>query len=104
MHTFRYKASSKIDLDVVSTAVSKLSDADIQKMASETPDLYYKWCVDTYTALRKAKLEVEFQSALLEKLQRCDPQAQPDTAYLVEEIAEVDQKRRAGAEESIAVN
>ena len=73
-------------------------------MASETPDLYYKWCVDTYTALRKAKLEVEFQSALLEKLQRCDPQGQVDTEFLIEQIVDVDEKRRGGAEESIAIN
>lgn len=70
-----YQKLDDIDCEVVHTAISHLSEGAIRKMAIETPELYYKWCIETYTAQRKARLEADFQTALLEKLQRCDPRS-----------------------------
>ena len=74
MNNCPYQSLGDVDRDVVWTAVAQLNDHAISAMAIETPELYYKWCVEAYTAKRKAHLELEFQTALLEKLQRCDPQ------------------------------
>ncbi len=70
--TLSHKAKN-IDRDVAKIAVSQLNESAIRKMASESPEIYYAWCVDAYTAQRKARLELEFQSALLRKLKGCDP-------------------------------
>ncbi len=67
-----YQGLEDIDRSVVSAAIAQLSERAIRSMAVETPELFYKWCVETYTAKRQAELEVEFQSALLQKLQRCE--------------------------------
>ena len=65
--------AKKLDRLVATAAVAQLDDTAIQKMAVESPATYYAWCVNAYTAKRKAQLELEFQTALLKKLQKCDP-------------------------------
>ncbi len=70
-----YQSLGDLDRDVVWSAIAQLSEDAIREMATQTPELFYKWCVEAYTAKRKAELEVQFQLALLEKLQRCDPLA-----------------------------
>ena len=72
MKTFPYRAKN-LDRDVAKTAVSQLNEVAMRTMAIESPETYYAWCLDAYTAQRKARLELEFQTALLQKLQRCDP-------------------------------
>lgn len=71
-----YQALEHLDRDVAYIAVSQLNEEAIRRMAAERPEIFCKWRSDVYTAQRKAKLELEFQSALLDKLQRCDPQLQ----------------------------
>lgn len=71
-----YQTVGEIDREVVWTAIAQLSETAIKEMAARSPEMFYKWLLETYTAKRKAELELEFQSALLEKLQRCDAQGQ----------------------------
>ncbi len=78
-----YQALGEIDRDVVQTAVGRLNDRAIRAMAAETPEIFYKWLLETYTAKRKAELELEFQTALLEKLQGCAINAEPQGPKLV---------------------
>lgn len=73
------KALSETSRECAWAAVGQLSDSAISALAAEAPDVFYKWCVDAYTAKRQAELEIEFQTALLEKLQRCDPQLRSNT-------------------------
>ena len=70
------QALKEINRDVAAAAVAQLDETAIRRLAAETPELFYSWCIEAFTAKRKAQLELEFQSALLDKLQRCDPRSQ----------------------------
>jgi hypothetical protein len=78
-----YRALGEIDRDVVRTVIAQLNEREIREMAAESPVMFYKWLLETFTAKRKAELELEFQTALLEKLQDCAPYAESQDPTLV---------------------